>query len=85
MNYRVELTRAAVRELRRIPQPFHDAIVRALRGLEVDQRPAGCKKLSGYKGLWRIRVGNYRVLYEITDTVRLVSVERIADRKDAYR
>lgn len=85
MSYTVELTRAAVRELRSVPPPFHDAIVRALRGLETEPRPAGCKKLSGYAGLWRIRVGNYRVLYEISDKIRLVSVERIANRKDAYR
>ena len=85
MSYRVDLTRAAVRELRRVPKPFHDAIVRALRGLEEVPRPAGCRKLAGYEGLWRIRVGSYRVLDGISDTIRLISVERIADRKDAYR
>ena len=85
MSYRVDLTRAAVRELRRVPKPFHDAIVLALRGLEEVPPPAGCKKLVGYEGSWRIRVGSYRVLDGISDTIRLISVERIADRKDAYR
>ena len=85
MSYRVELSRTAVRDLRRVPTPYHDAIVRALRGLEKDPRPTGCKKLVGGSGFWRIRVGSYRVVYEIADRIRLVSIERIADRKDAYR
>ncbi len=71
--------------MRRVPQPYHDAIVRALRGLEVDPRPSGCKKLVGREGCWRIRVGVYRVVYEVADVIRLVRVERVAHRKDAYR
>lgn len=85
MSYRVILARPAVRELRRVPSPYHDAIVRALRGLETEPRPAGCKKLSGATDLYRIRVGVYRMLYEITDRIKLVSVERIAHRREAYR
>ena len=85
MSYRVELVRSAVRELRRVPEPYHSAITRALRNLEQDPRPAGCKKLAGGSGQWRIRVGPYRIIYEIHDTIRLVRVERVADRKDAYR
>lgn len=85
MSYRVVMARSAARELRRIVDPYHDAIVRALRGLERDPRPSGCKKLKGMEHLYRIRVGPYRVLYLIEDTIKLVSVERVADRKDAYR
>ena len=85
MNYRVELSRTASRELRRVPVPLHDAIVRVLKGLEKEPRPHGCKKLVGASGFWRVRVGAYRIIYEITDRIKLVSVERIADRKDAYR
>lgn len=85
MSYRVELTKSAVRELRRVSEPYHSAIVRALKGLETEPRPKGCKKLVGGSGQWRIRVGVYRVVYEIFDVVRLVRVERVADRKDAYR
>ena len=85
MKYRVELARSATRELRRIPDPFHDAIVKKLRALEDDPRPAGCKKLVGDSGYWRIRVGNYRVIYSIADVVRLVRIEGVSDRKDAYR
>lgn len=83
--YAVELTRSAARELGRVAEPYHKAIVSALRGLENDPRPAGCKKLSGTRNLYRIRIGPYRAVYEVTDKIKLVSVERIAHRKDAYR
>lgn len=85
MSYTVELTRTAARELRRVPEPYHATIVRVLRGLEEEPRPSGCKKLSGYQGLFRVRVGVYRIVYEVSDRIRLVMVERIADRKDAYK
>ena len=84
MSYRVELTRSATRELDKVPRLYHNAIVRALRGLEAEPRPSGCKKLVGGTGLWRIRIGPYRVVYSISDVVRLVKVERVRDRKDAY-
>ena len=74
-----------MRELRQVPMPYHDAITRALVKLEAQPRPHGCKKLVGGSGQWRIRVGPYRVIYEIQDVIRLVRVERVSDRKDAYR
>ncbi len=49
-----------------------------------DARPSGCKKLRGYKDLWRIRVGDYRVVYIIDDPGKIVSVTRIAHRRDVY-
>lgn len=84
MSYAVELTRSAARELGRVAEPYHSAITGALRGLERDPRPDGCKKLSGTKNLYRIRIGPHRAV-EVTDKIKLVSVERIAHRKDAYR
>ncbi len=48
-------------------------------------RPPGCKKLVGHKDLWRIRIGQYRVVYYIADTIKLVRVERVSHRKEAYR
>lgn len=85
MSYAVELTRSAARELRRVPEPYHASILRALRGLEEHPRPTGCKKLVGYQGLFRICVGVYRVVYEVSDKIKLVVVERISDRKSAYK
>jgi mRNA interferase RelE/StbE len=85
VSYTVELTRTAARELRRVPEPYHASIVRVIRGLEEEPRPTGCKKLIGYQGLFRIRVGVYRIVYEVSDRVKLVVVERVVDRKDAYK
>lgn len=64
-----------------------DALGRVLPGIRElagNPRPVGCKKLNGYKDRWRIRVGNYRVVYTIDDGRRSVDVTRIAHRKDAY-
>ncbi|PYI68249.1 hypothetical protein CVV68_07515 [Arthrobacter livingstonensis] len=50
-----------------------------------DARPAGCKKLAGESNAWRIRVGDYRVLYEVLDEVLVVSVVREAHRREVYK
>ena len=50
-----------------------------------DPRPAGCKKLRGHKDLWRIRAGDYRVVYIIDDANALVSITRVAHRREIYR
>ena len=55
-----------------------------IEDLFADPRPSGCKKLRGYKDLWRIRVGDYRVVYIIGDPGKIVSVTRIAHRRDVY-
>lgn len=65
--FEVLLERSAERDLRRLPELIHDRIVRAMNGLSRNPRPAGCRKLSGSKNDWRIRVGDYRVIYEIVD------------------
>ncbi len=53
--------------------------------MEKEPRPSGCKKLAGATGLFRVRVGVYRIIYEVSDRIKLIVVERIADRKDAYK
>ncbi len=85
MKYSVELTRSAARDLRKVPEPYHGKIVTALEALGTDPRPKGCKKLAGGFHLYRIRIGSYRVIYEISNKIKLILVERIADRKDVYR
>ena len=85
MSYSVEWSRSAAREVRSLSTDMALRIAAAVGRLAQDPRPAGCKKLAGYADLWRIRVGQYRSIYAIGDTVRLVRVERVAHRKDAYR
>jgi mRNA interferase RelE/StbE len=59
-------------------------IDRKILALAETPRPAGCKKLKGHRDLWRIRVGEWRVLYIVDDTARLVRVTRIAHRREVY-
>jgi mRNA interferase RelE/StbE len=85
MAYEVELLPSARRELRRLPKPVQVRIAVGLRELGDDPRPAGVVKLSGAENLWRIRIGDYRVVYEIHDGRLLVLVVRVAHRRDVYR
>jgi len=82
--YLVTFAASARKELTGLPP---DAIARLLpkiRGLACDPRPAGCQKLHGYKNRWRIRAGDYRVVYVIDDTGKSVDITRIAHRKEVY-
>jgi mRNA interferase RelE/StbE len=83
--YRVFLERAAEKDLARLSSEVHDRVISAIRGLASEPRPPGCRKLSGSKHDWRIRVGDYRVIYEIADEVRNVRVNRVRHRREVYR
>jgi mRNA interferase RelE/StbE len=83
--YRVFLERAAEKNLNRLSSEVHDRVITAIRGLASDPRPPGCRKLSGSKHDWRIRVGDYRVVYEIADEIRIVRVNRVRHRREVYR
>jgi mRNA interferase RelE/StbE len=83
--YRILLERAVERDLRRLSAEIHDRIIRAIQGLARNPRPPGCRKLTGTENDWRIRVGDYRVVYDIDDAVRLVRVIRVRHRREVYR
>jgi len=83
--YKILLERAAEKDLARLSAQVHDRIVAAIRKLGDDPRPTSCRKLSGAGNDWRIRVGDYRVIYEIADTIRIVRVNRIRHRREVYR
>ena len=84
-SYRIEFTRSAEKDLRKIDRSRIAAILRRIEQLESNPRPEGCKKLAGADRTYRIRVGDYRVVYEVEDDVLLVLVIRVAHRKDVYR
>jgi mRNA interferase RelE/StbE len=65
--YRVLLERAAEKEFSRLSSELHDRVIAAIQALRRSPRPPGCRKLAGSKNDWRIRVGDYRVVYEIAD------------------
>ena len=83
MKYELLIQRKAQKQLANIPQPNRDRIITVVRSLSDDPRPAGAKKLSG-RDAWRIRVGDYRVIYEIHDDALVVLVVSIGHRRDIY-
>lgn len=82
--YVVALNRRAEKELRRLPDQIHKRVTNELLNLETNARPSGCKKLSD-RNEYRIRVREYRVLYEVDDKKRRVEVFAIGHRKEVYR
>jgi mRNA interferase RelE/StbE len=84
-TYAVQLKPSADRRLRRLPLDVQRRIVGEMAALGFEPRPPGVVKLAGAEGLWRIRVGDYRIVYEIEDARAVVTVLRVAHRKDVYR
>ena len=84
MPYQVLLKRSAEKELDALPASVRGRIVARLLGLEENPRPVGVTKLQG-QASYRLRVGNYRVLYAIDDTDRLVTIYAIGHRREVYR
>ena len=84
-SFRVELTKSANKDLRGIDKQWIPKVFAALESLEAEPRPSGCKKLVGSHHTYRIRVGDYRVIYDIQDDVLVVLVIKIRHRKDVYR
>lgn len=83
MSYRIEILRRAAKALSKLPGREYERVRDAIRALGSDPRPPGCKKLVGRDG-WRIRVDRYRVIYEVEDAVRVVTVLDVGHRKDVY-
>jgi mRNA interferase RelE/StbE len=73
MNYAVFLLRRAQSQLSKLPPEFYNIVKDTIRKLADDARPPGCKKLVGREG-WRIRIGDYRVIYEIDDDGKVVTI-----------
>lgn len=84
MSYRVELTTAAARQVKKLPRPARDRVLDAIEDLAEEPRPHGAKKLVGEKSAWRVRVGDYRVIYDVLDDELVVTVVRAAHRRDVY-
>ena len=83
--YEIIITRSAKKDLLKIPQKMRKRTLEVIEQLKNDPRPLGCIKLQGPNNGWRIRLGDYRILYRIEDTIRIVRVGRILHRKDSYK
>ncbi|MFO7651218.1 MAG: type II toxin-antitoxin system RelE/ParE family toxin [bacterium] len=84
MTYAVSILRRAQKELTAVSPPDFERVCAAIRELARDPHPAGSGKLVLRDG-WRVRVGNYRVIYSIDDTARAVLILHIGHRRDVYR
>jgi mRNA interferase RelE/StbE len=83
-SYKIELKKSAAKELERLPSTVLKRIVEKIESLGKNPRPPGCKKLSGEEK-YRIRVGAYRILYEIADEVLIIYVVKVSHRKEVYQ
>jgi mRNA interferase RelE/StbE len=84
MSYQVIIPKKVLKELSGLPLNYGKKVAQALVELENDPRPVGSKKLKGSENKYRIRVGDYRVIYTIEDNILIIEVIRIAHRREVY-
>ena len=84
-DYSISFARSARKELERLPGDIADRILAKVELLAGNPRPVGVIKLHGQKNLWRLRVGDYRIVYSIDDFSKTVDVSIIRHRRDVYR
>ena len=85
MAYQVLFQSAARRELAALERSDQRRVLSAIESLTDNPRPAGCTKMSGFRDVWRIRAGTFRVIYRIRDADSTVEIIRIGHRRDVYR
>lgn len=83
-NYKVSVAASAVKELKGVPKRDRQRIALRMQSLSGDPRPPGCEKLSG-ESRYRIRQGDYRILYSIDDLMEAVDIVKIGHRREVYR
>ncbi|SFU19781.1 mRNA interferase RelE/StbE [Algoriphagus locisalis] len=83
MTYQIAIKKSAIKSLAKIPEPYFSTLKSAIFNLADTPRPNGCKKLKGREA-YRIRVADYRIIYEIADKILLIEVIAIGHRRDIY-
>ncbi|MBN2807029.1 MAG: type II toxin-antitoxin system RelE/ParE family toxin [Prolixibacteraceae bacterium] len=82
-TYSVVFSKSAAKEIRNFPKSVIIRIIIAAEKLAIEPRPAGCKKLKGNKEqVWRLRIGDYHIIYVIEDSIRIVEIRKVRHRKD---
>ncbi|MDQ6860815.1 MAG: type II toxin-antitoxin system RelE/ParE family toxin [Verrucomicrobiota bacterium] len=84
-RYVVEFRRGAEKDLRRLDAVVQRRVLRAVDNLAIDPRPLGCRKLQASDNAYRVRLGDYRIVYTIDDAVLIVAIERVRPRGEVYR
>ena len=83
-SYRLQIKPSAVKEIEALPKQDRSHVVAKIQGLAADPRPPGCEKLSGLE-LYRVRRGNYRILYTVHDADLVIVVIKVGHRREVYR
>ncbi|MBX3330657.1 MAG: type II toxin-antitoxin system RelE/ParE family toxin [Nitrospira sp.] len=83
--YSIVIKRSAEKELKAVPSSDLKRVVERIRGLAQQPRPSGCEKLSGDSERYRVRQGDYRIVYSIDDAAHFVAVVKIGHRREIYR
>lgn len=83
MTYIIEIKPSAAKQIRKLPQNVQEQIALTINNLAIEPRPSGVKKLSN-SDLYRVRTGNYRIIYQIQDNVLLITLVRVGHRRDVY-
>lgn len=83
--YKITFKKRAGKELRNLPSPVLKRVVNSIEHLAENPRPEGSKKLKGIdENIWRIRVGDYRIIYLIEDSIQVIEIRKVGHRKDVY-
>jgi mRNA interferase RelE/StbE len=86
MTYSVRISKSASKEIELLPKHKVTRVMSKIEELGFNPRPPGCKKLAGTaEKLWRIRSGNYRIVYSVEDEIKIVEVRSVGDRKNIYK
>ncbi len=83
-DYSITFARSARKEIEAFPNSLIKRIFTKIESLADEPRPNRCRKLQGFKNLWRIRIGDYRVIYSIDDSAEIVDIVAIRHRREAY-
>ncbi len=84
-SYKIEWKRSATKELKKLPKETIPRVLRAIEQLAQNPRPVGVRKIVGAEHNYRIRVGNYRIVYSIVESAFVIEIIRVGHRKDIYR
>jgi mRNA interferase RelE/StbE len=83
-QYEIIVSKSAAKELSKLPKQVNNKIIKVILALSGDPRPNGAKKLRGISENWRIRIGDYRVIYAVADEILVVDIRKVGYRKDIY-
>jgi mRNA interferase RelE/StbE len=85
MSYSIIIAKSVQKQIKQLPDSVAQRVIQKIQGLAQEPRPVGCVKLKGYDHQYRVRVGDYRIRYEINDTELIVKLLQCKHRRDVYR